>query len=72
MFGYVKKVNGKNLTIGVDTIPYRKKPCLVVMQGNEIVKYASFNNKEAAQEFMDIFAIFLNAERININIVQKD
>lgn len=59
LFGYVKKVKGENLTIGVHTMPQRKKPCLVVMKGNEVVKYASFNNDYAAKEFMDIFAQFL-------------
>lgn len=40
--------------IGIFNFPYRKKPCLGVMKGNELVKYASFNNDESADLFMSI------------------
>lgn len=43
-------------TIGVDTMPYRKKLCLVIQEGNQITKYATFNNNESAKEFMIKFA----------------
>ena len=60
MFGYVKRVNGEDLVIGVEyNMPYRKKPCLVVMRGNAMVKYATFNNVYSAEEFMKIFQDFL-------------
>ena len=46
-------------------MPGRKKLCLVVEEGNVLTKYASFNNDEAAYMFMDIFADFIGAERID-------
>ena len=46
----------EDITIGIDRMPYRKKLCLVVEHGNTETKYATFNNDEAAQEFMRIFA----------------
>jgi len=53
------------VSIGVETeMPYRKKPCLVVKKGNTGTKYASFNNMESAQEFMNIFAEFVGAEKL--------
>lgn len=65
MNGYQKEINGKKLAIGVSTMPNRKKLCLVVSNGYCIVKYATFTNEEAAYEFMDIFADFIGAERID-------
>lgn len=64
MVGFQKRVGEKKITIGVSTMPGRKKLCLVVEEGNELTKYASFNNEEAAYLFMDIFADFIGAERI--------
>ena len=64
MICYQKEINGKKIAIGVSTMPNRKKLCLVVSSGNCITKYATFNNEEAACEFMDIFADFIGAERI--------
>lgn len=40
--------------IGTFNFPDRKKPCLGVMKGNELAKYATFNNDEAAELFMNI------------------
>lgn len=40
--------------IGMFAFPYRKKPCLGVMKGNELVKYATFNDDESAELFMNI------------------
>lgn len=42
--------------IGIFNFPYRKKPCLGVMKGNELVKYATFNNEEAAYQFIYILS----------------
>lgn len=42
------------IRIGTFNFPYRKKPCLGVMKGNELVKYATFNSDESAELFMDI------------------
>lgn len=63
--GYGKRVGDKKIAIGVSTMPGRKKLCLVVEEGNELTKYASFNNDEAAYAFMDILADFIGAERID-------
>ena len=61
----IKKRNGdRELTIGVSTMPYRKKLCLVVEEGNTLTKYATFNNEKAAYAFMDLFADYMGVERI--------
>jgi hypothetical protein len=64
MVGISKRTGGRKLTIGVSTMPYRKKPCLVVEEGNTLTKYATFNNDESAYEFMDLFCDFMGVERI--------
>ena len=64
MIGYSKRSDNNKISIGVSTMPYRKKLCLVVERGNTLTKYATFNNEEAAYEFMDIFAEFIGAEKI--------
>ena len=64
MVGITKRNGYRNMTIGVSTMPYRKKLCLVVEEGNTLTKYATFNNEEAAYEFMDLFADFIGVERI--------
>lgn len=62
----ITKLNGdRKLTIGVSTMPNRKKMCLVVEEGNTLTKYATFNNEEAAYAFMDLFADFMCVERID-------
>ena len=55
MVGISKRVGGRKLTIGVSSMPYRKKACLVVEEGNTLTKYATFNNDESAYEFMDLY-----------------
>lgn len=65
MIGYEKRIGDKKLFIGISTMPYRKKLCLVVGEGNCLTKYATFNNDYSAHEFMDIFADFIGAERID-------
>ena len=64
MVGITKRNNDRKLTIGVSTMPYRKKLCLVVEEGNTLTKYATFNNDEAADAFLDVFADFMGVERI--------
>lgn len=64
MGGITKRNGCRKMTIGVSTMPYRKKLCLVVEEGNTLTKYATFNNEEAAYEFMDLFADFIGVERI--------
>ena len=52
-----------DLAIGVmNLIPMRKKPCLVVREGNTITKVASFNSKETADWFMERFGKFIGCE----------
>ena len=65
MVGISKRVGEQKLTIGVSTMPYRKKLCLVVEEGNTLTKYATFNNEEAAYEFMDLFCDFMGVERVD-------
>ena len=43
--------NGK-IKIGAYNISNRKKPCLCIEEGNEIVIYGHFNTFEGAEEFM--------------------
>lgn len=64
MVGLSNKTGKRKLTIGVSTMPYRKKLCLVVDEGNTRTKYATFNNEEAAHEFMDLFCDFMGVECI--------
>ena len=35
-------------------LPTRKKPCLMVTEGNTATKIASFNNEESAQMFAEV------------------
>lgn len=52
-----------DLAIGkMNLIPMRKKPCLVVREGNTITKVASFNSEETAEWFMKKFGEFLGVE----------
>jgi hypothetical protein len=64
MVGIKKRIGERKMTIGVSSMPYRKKACLVVEEGNRLTKYATFNNDEAAYEFMDLFCDFMGVERI--------
>ena len=65
MIGITNRRDGRKLTIGISPMPYRKKLCLVVEEGNTLTKYATFNNEEAAYDFMDIFCDFMGVERID-------
>ena len=66
MFGFESA--NENILIGVSYLPRRKKPCLIIRKGNTITKYASFNDDQAAKEFMDILANFMGFPRIDWNI----
>ena len=50
------------VSIGVYDMPYRKKPCLAIQEGNTLIKYASFNNDFAATEFMEKLRNFIGVE----------
>ena len=40
------------VSIAATHMPFRKKMCLTIIEGNTETKYATFNNDEAAEEFM--------------------
>lgn len=62
----IRYIDNSSFSIGVDyDMPYRKKPCLVVMQGNEECKYASFNDKESADMFLNLLQKFISEMYIN-------
>ena len=50
------------VSIGVYDMPYRKKPCLAIREGNVLTKYASFNNDFAAFEFMQKLSDFIGVK----------
>ena len=52
MIGY----GSKDKTFCIGYLPPLRKPCLVIKDGNSIIKVASFNNAESARTFMDFFA----------------
>ena len=57
MIGYQREIDGEKIAVGVELFPKRKKLGLAVLSGNCITKYATFNNEEAAYEFMDILRL---------------
>ena len=66
MTAYTKQDKfGRETTIAAEMLPGRKKPSLTVSRGNVTVKYASFNNKNAAEAFMELLGEFIgfNKER---------
>ena len=48
---------------GFMNMPYRKKPCLTIKDGNTYTKVASFNNEESAVTFMDYVAEMFSVPR---------
>lgn len=60
----MKCITNSEISISVvDMKPARKKPCLCVIKGNVITKYASFNNEQSSDEFMDVLAQFTGAKQ---------
>ena len=53
--------NKNDMGIGVYKFPDRKKPCLCIRNGNEIVVYGTFTNDEVANDFMNELGKFLGA-----------
>lgn len=49
------------MKIGACKLPDRKKPCLYIEIGNEVVVYGTFQNGERAKQFMDKLAQFVRA-----------
>ena len=64
MIGY-SNTEKKDIALGIDYMSERKKPCLVLKEGNIYTKLASFNNEVSARAFMDVLAKLLNAEKID-------
>ena len=64
MVGYEKRIGDAKVTIGVTELPNRKRLYLFIQKGSVIYPYASFNKVEHAYKFMDMFADFIGAERI--------
>lgn len=53
---------GGDTSIGAFKFIDRKKPCLCVRKGNEIVIYGTFNNDKLANAFMDELGKFVGAD----------
>ena len=49
----VIKSNGQPTTLGIAHLSRRKKPCLVLVKDNKLVKLASFNDDNSARLFLD-------------------
>lgn len=49
-----KGITMNGITILVEHMPYRKKPCLTVQIDNCVYKVASFNSEETADWFLEI------------------
>ena len=61
-------ISNGNLHIGFEIIPsIRKKPCIVVKEGNEIFTLGTFKNKDDAVFFVDKLAELTNAKEIESN-----
>ena len=59
-------VSNGNISIGFEMFPgIRKKPCIVVRQGNEIIILGTFKNKDDAVFFVDKLAELTNAKEQN-------
>lgn len=63
MIGYTN--HEKDIAIGIGYMPQRRKPCLVVKQGNQEIKHASFNDGYSAVKFMDMLAEVFNLPKID-------
>lgn len=56
-----KKLTNGEISIGAYMFPDRKKPCLCVEEGNQIVVYGHFNTVESADAFIDILGKMVGA-----------
>lgn len=55
----------KDISVGIGYMPPRQRPCLIVKQGHQYVKYASFNNEYLAVKFMDMLAELCDFQKID-------
>ena len=53
---------GGDTSIGAFKFKDRKKPCLCIQKGAEIVVYGTFNNDESANNFMNELGKFIGAD----------
>ena len=65
MVGYKKTTKDDVYKIGVEYLPERIRPCLMVGINNLTVKCAFFNNAETARYFMNFLAGFIDAPPID-------
>lgn len=65
MVGYEKRIDDRKIMIGITEIPNRRRLYLRVLEGNVIHPYASFSYVDKAYEFMDAFADFIGAKRVD-------
>lgn len=57
-----------DISLGIEFVPERKKPCLILQDQNRKTKLASFVGADEARDFIDAFAYCLGYEitdRIN-------
>lgn len=50
-------------SIGAFMFPDRKRPCLCIEKGAEVVVYGHFNSIESADKFIDRLAELVNAQK---------
>lgn len=62
MIGFSKE---DGTVIGIEFMPTRIKPCLVIQKGNELTKVASFNDCYSATLFMDELTDMLGVPRVD-------
>lgn len=54
--------------ICIDKIPYRKKPCLCVVEGNVQTMVASFSSEESAEFFREKVMQFMDGMILTIEV----
>ena len=63
MNGYKKRIDGKEIVIGITALPNRKRLYLYWQDGYIVYPCATFSNDENAYMFMDVLADFIGADR---------
>ena len=58
----IKGITDGKTKIGAYRLSIRKKPCLCVEQGNNIIVYGTFIDEKAAKDFIDRLADLVGAE----------
>lgn len=61
--------NRERLELHIMKMPYRKKYCLAIFESpNSVLKVASFNSKETAEDFIAYMQRFLGTDKQNITL----